>query len=157
MMCYPDMGGGAYQNPKWVKHRRWGVERLYYLSHYLYKRGFHKAAYLIKYVNLFIFRVFIPPEVKIGKRLDLPHGGFGVVVHKDTVIGDDAVIFHNVTIGEGGVRIGDKVYIGTGAVIIGPAQIGDNVVIGANTTVNFDVPNNAIVVGPIGRIIKKNE
>ncbi len=46
-------------------------------------------------------------------------------------------------------------YIGTGAVIIGPVTIGNDVAIGANAVVNFDVPDGAVVVGPLARIVKK--
>ena len=143
------------KNPRWVPHGRWGAERLYYLSHFLIQKGFRKIAYVIKYINLLIFRTYIPPEVKIGKRLDLPHGGFGVVIQKDTTIGDDAIIFHNVTFGNGGARVGDRVYIGTGATILGNVRIGDDVTIGANTLINFDVPDGSTVVGQVGSILKK--
>jgi serine O-acetyltransferase len=141
------------KNPKVVPHKKWGAEQLYYWSHWLWRRGNKKLAYGLKYLNVMIFRNFIPPEVQIGHRLDLPHGGFGVVIQRDTVIGDDAVILHGVTIADGGVRIGHRVYIGTGAVIVGPSVIGDDVRIGANTVVNFDVPAGATVVGGKGRII----
>ncbi|MFW8602468.1 hypothetical protein ACOHYD_13425, partial [Desulfobacterota bacterium M19] len=51
----------------------------------------------------------------------------------------------------------DRVYIGAGAVILGNITIGDDVAIGANTVVNFDVPSNSTVVGVRGRITyKKN-
>ncbi len=113
------------------------------------------GAKLCKRVNQLLFHVNIPPTVEIGSNLELAHGGFGIVIHADTVIGDDAIIFHNVTIGNGGAIIGDRVYIGTGAVIIGAVTIGDDVVIGANTVVNFDVPNGCTVVGPKPRIIEK--
>jgi len=145
------------KNPLSVSHPQWGAERLYYLSGLLWENGFYALAMIIKRVNQIIFHVNIPPRVKIGKRLDLPHGGFGVVVHDDTIIGDDAVIFHNVTIGNGGARIGNSVYIGAGAVIIGAVTIGHNVVIGANTVVNFDVPDNVTVVGQKAVILSKKE
>ncbi|MCD4722095.1 MAG: hypothetical protein K8S13_19870 [Desulfobacula sp.] len=74
-------------------------------------------------------------------------------MHKDTVIGDDPIIFHNVTIANGGARIGDRVYIGCNATIIGNVTIGDDVTIGAHAVVNFDIPDGATVVGPLGNII----
>lgn len=144
-------------NPKAIQRRRWGAEKIYYISHYLLLHNFRRLSYLLKYVNMMIFRNYIPPEVKIGQRLDLPHGGFGVIMHKDTIIGDDAVILHNVTIADGGVEIGDSVYIGTGTTILGPAKIGDNVIIGANTFVNFDIPSDYKAVGQKGRIISLRE
>ncbi len=142
------------KNPRSFPHKKWGAERLYYLSHALHLKGFKRSAYFFKYFSMLLFRCFIPPEVTIGKRLDLPHGGFGVVIQKNTIIGDDAIIFHNVTIANGGACIGDRVYIGTGAVIIGAVQIGNDVVIGANTVVDFDIPDKATVVGQTGKIIK---
>lgn len=107
----------------------------------------------MKRINQILFHVNIPPQAKIGKRLELAHGGFGIVINKNTVIGDDAIIFHNVTIGNGGARIGHRVYIGTGAVIIGSVIIGDDVTIGANTVVNFDVPSGCTVVGQKAKIL----
>jgi serine O-acetyltransferase len=145
------------KNPLSVSNPKWGAERLYYLSHFFWDKGFHKFAMISKRFNQFIFHVNIPPQVKIGARLDLPHSGFGVVIHYDTVIGDDAVIFHNVTIGNGGARIGNRVYIGTGAVILGAVNIGNDIIIGANTVVNFDVQDGVTVVGVKSIIIKKGE
>ena len=43
--------------------------------------------------------------------------------------------------------IGDKVYIASGAVIVGKVKIGNNVLIAANSFVNFDVPDNSVVIG----------
>ncbi len=115
-------------------------------------KGFRKPAYFIKYLNMMIFRNYIPPEVKIGRRLDLPHGGFGVIMQKDTQIGDDAIIFHNVTFANGGARVGKRVYIGSGATILGNVKIGDDVTIGAHSLINFDVPDGSTVVGHIAKI-----
>jgi serine O-acetyltransferase len=142
-------------NPWKVPYKKHGVEEIYYASHRLWVKGYRRLAYLLKRVNQFIFRAFIPPEVIIGKRLELPHGGFGVVIHRDTLIGPDAIIFHNVTIANGGARIGSRVYIGTGTVIIGKVQIGDDVTIGANCLINFDVPDGSTVVGNKATIDEK--
>lgn len=142
-----------FKNPRSVPHPNHGTEWLYYLSHRLWVRGHKRTAKIVKHVNSLIFRSFIDPQARIGKRLELPHGGFGVVINGNTVIGDDAIIFHNVTIANGGTIIGDRVYIGTGVAIIGSVTIGDDVIIGANTTVNFDIPSGATVVGPLGRFV----
>lgn len=138
-----------------VPHPSWGAERIYFMSHKNYTKGafFRFLSFLLKRINQMLFHVNIPPQVIIGKRLELAHGGFGVVMHFDTVIGKDAIIFHNVTIGNGGARIGDRCYIGTGAVIIGAVNIANDVTIGANAVVNFDVPAGATVVGPKGKIV----
>lgn len=144
------------ENPRSMGYKAHGAERIYYLSRYFYEKKFRRISNTFKRINQFIFRVYIPPGVIIGKRLDLPHGGFGVVIHAGVIIGDDAIIFHNVTIGNGGASIGDRVYIGTGSIIVGKIRIGDDVTIGANTFVNFDVPSGSTVVGQKGTIIKKD-
>jgi len=144
------------RNKRYWPHSQWGAESLYYLSHRLWVRGFRRASLLVKYLNAAMFRTYIDPPAIIGPRLDLPHGGFGVVIGPDVQIGDDAIIFHNVTIGHakpGPVSIGDRLYVGTGATILGPVCIGNDVTIAANATVTFDVPDGATVVSQKARII----
>lgn len=72
-------------------------------------------------------------------------------------IGKNLWMHHNVTlgmIGEGRPEIGDNVYIGTGAVVLGGIKIGNNVRIGANAIVIDDIPDNAVVVSPKARVVK---
>jgi serine O-acetyltransferase len=141
----------------WDGTRSKGTEALYYLSHRLHKRGYRRLSRLVKMINVYLFRVYIDAEARIGERLNLPHGGFGTVIVRSATIGDDAIIFHNVTIGmakPGSITIGDRVYIGTGAVVLGPVTIGDDVRIGAHAVVNFDVPSGATVVSPKASVIK---
>lgn len=72
-------------------------------------------------------------------------------------IGRNLWMHHNVTlgmIGEGRPEIGDNVYIGTGAVVLGGVKIGNNVKIGANAIVIDDVPDNAVVVSPKAKVVK---
>ena len=91
---------------------------------------------------------------------NFPHGLDGIVVSHNAVIGKNATIFHQVTIGEGkggAPIIGDNVYIGAGAKIIGGIKLGNNVNIGANCVVFMDVPDNSTVVLPKPRIIEKQE
>lgn len=94
----------------------------------------------------------------------MPHGLYGVFISKDAVIGENCVIFHQVTIGSnsiegsehyGAPKIGNNVYIGAGAKIIGGITIGDNVNIGANCIVFSDIPSNSTVVMNAPRIIQK--
>ena len=143
----------------WQGNRSKGVESLYYLSHRLLKWRLRFLARIVKAISVFVFRAYIDSEAEIGKCLNLPHGGFGTVIVRDATIGDDAIIFHACTIGmakPGKIKIGDRVYIGTGATILGPVTIGDDVRIGAGAIVNFDVPDGATVVGPPAQIVKVN-
>jgi serine O-acetyltransferase len=97
-------------------------------------------------------------QATLGKGLMLPHPN-GVVIHGEARIGDDCMIMQQVTVGmidEGEVPvIGNRVYIGAGAKIIGKLTVGDGARIGANAVVVNDVPSNATAVGIPARIIRR--
>lgn len=85
----------------------------------------------------------------------LPHGFYGIFVSNNARVGKNVVIFHQVTIGSNTIKgskgngapiIGDGVYIGCGAKIIGGVELGDNVRVGANCVVVKDVPANSVVI-----------
>lgn len=96
-------------------------------------------------------------ETRVGRRLRIDHFG-GIIISGDAVIGDDVVVRQGVTIGlrhdneRGSPIIGNRVDIGAGAKILGPIQIGDGAVIGANAVVIRDVPAGALAVGVPARI-----
>jgi|BioPla2DNA2_1021312.scaffolds.fasta_scaffold28036_2 serine O-acetyltransferase len=109
----------------------------------------------------------IPIHVKIGEGLNLPHGISGIFISTGSQIGKNCVIFHHVTLGTnatpnskklGAPIVGDNVFIGAGAVIVGGVTIGNNVLIGANCTIAQDIPDNCTVVSSGGiRIIPWEE
>lgn len=92
----------------------------------------------------------------------VPHGIRGIFVSDYVKVGKGCTLFQQVTIGikdyEHGLdkvpTIGNNVTIGAGAKVLGPIKVGDNVSIGANAVVTKDVPDNAVVVGNPGQIIK---
>ncbi len=103
--------------------------------------------------------ILIPPVTKIGSGFYSSHYG-GIVVNRNSVIGKNCNISHGVTLGQssrgkniGHPILGDNIYIGPGAKIIGAVRIGNNVAIGANCVVTKDVPDNSVVVGIPGRVI----
>lgn len=117
--------------------------------------------FLFFFVSKMLFNCEIFPAAKIGKNLQLPHHGNGVIIDK-AVIGDNVIIRPHVVIGKtykGGsnaATIGNNVDIGVGAKILGDITIGDNVLIGANAVVVKDVPSNVTVVGIPAKIVSKN-
>ncbi|MEE1002414.1 MAG: serine acetyltransferase [Acutalibacteraceae bacterium] len=125
---------------------------------------FTKLFYKLKLKHLKkITLIDISPETKIGKGLYLGHNGTRII-NPNCVIGDNVNIATGVTIGQtnrgdkkGTPTIGNKVWIGTNAVIVGNISIGDNVLIAPNTYVNFDVPDNSIVIGSSKASIHNNE
>jgi serine O-acetyltransferase len=103
----------------------------------------------------------LPPQVAIGPGLFLPHSGF-IVVGSNVTIGRHCTLTQGVTIGHrvggqvtslAGPVIGDRVYIGPGAAILGPITIGNDVLIAANAVLTQSVPDRAVVVGNPARVI----
>jgi serine acetyltransferase len=93
----------------------------------------------------------LPPALECGPGLRMPHAGRGVIVHPRTVIGSGATIYHRVTLGvtgdKGPPTLGDNVYIGTGATVMGDVAVGHGASIGAHAVVVRDVAPGATVVG----------
>lgn len=105
------------------------------------------------------FGISIPFNTQIGKGFYIGHFGC-IVVNPSAIIGKNVNISQGVTIGKGnrGVNagvatIGNEVYIGPGAKIIGAVHIGDNVAIGANAVVTHDIPDNAVAAGIPAKVI----
>ncbi|WP_283937743.1 serine O-acetyltransferase [Sphingomonas hankyongi] len=99
----------------------------------------------------------IPLNCRIGGGLLIPHPN-GIVIHPDSEIGPNCLLFQQVTIGAagGGIpRLGGHVDVGAGAKILGAVTIGDHAVIGANSVVLCDVPAGATAVGVPARIVKR--
>lgn len=107
------------------------------------------------------YNITLPIETVVGDGLFMPHVG-SIVINGSTKIGRNVNISQGVTIGVsrrgkvGVPVIGDDVFIGPGAVIVGKISIGNNVAIGANSVVNFDVLDGAVVAGNPGRIVSMN-
>jgi serine O-acetyltransferase len=105
--------------------------------------------------------ISIPPETKIGSGFYIGHFG-GIVVNGQSVIGKNCNISHGVTLGQanrgknkGYPILGDNIYIGPGAKIVGAVKIGNNVAIGANCVVTINIPDNSVVVGIPGKVISQ--
>lgn len=145
-------------------------KRVFKLREYLKKENgniFLKAIKLREYKKIcYRNNAFIPIKANLGDNIVFPHGIMGICISSGATIGDNCTIFHQVTIGSntlkdtkknGSPTIGNNVYIGAGAKIIGNIKIGNNVRIGANCAITEDIPDNATVVLEKNRIIMHNE
>jgi serine O-acetyltransferase len=106
--------------------------------------------------------ISIPFQTEIGSGLCIAHCG-DVTVNGRSVIGKNCNISQGVTVGQanrgrnkGYPTLGDNVYIGPGAKIVGGVKIGNNVAIGANCVVTRDVPDDSVVVGVPGKVISRD-
>jgi serine O-acetyltransferase len=102
----------------------------------------------------------IHPGATIGRRFFIDHGT-GVVIGETAEIGDDVMIYHDVTLGGRSLQrvkrhptIEDGVVIGAGARVLGPVIVGRNAQIGANAVVVRDVPADSVVVGVPGEVLR---
>lgn len=106
-----------------------------------------------------VHSINIPPATNIGPGFFIGHNG-PIAINPRASIGQNCNIGICVTIGQenrgtrkGSPTIGNDVWIGSNAVIVGKIKVGDNVLIAPGAYVNFDVPSNSIVLGNPGKII----
>ena len=128
------------------------------VHHALWRRGHRLAARLVSQLARAVTGIEIHPGAPIGRRFFIDHG-MGVVIGETAEIGDDVMIYHDVTLGGRSLHrtkrhptIGDGVVIGAGARVLGPVVVGKGAQIGANAVVVRDVPDGAIVVGVPGQV-----
>ena len=133
----------------------------YRFAHRLYKWNIPLVPRVISYLTRIITGIDIHPGAEIGRRFFIDHGE-GVVIGETTIIGDDVLIYQQVTLGgtgkESGKRhptLGNNVIVGAGAKVLGNITIGDNVRIGAGSVVVEDVPEHSTVVGIPGRVVHR--
>ena len=123
------------------------------LSHALWKRGLRFLPRAISQVARFLTGIEIHPGAQLGRRVFIDHG-MGVVIGETSVVGDDVMIYHGVTLGgtghHGGKRhptVGNRVIIGAGAKLLGNIEIGDDSAIGANAVVVRSAPAWSTLTG----------
>ena len=143
---------------------------LHRLAHHFYLKGHRLGPRLIALYARFISGgIDIHPGASIGRRFFIDHGS-GVVIGETTVIGDDVMLYHSVTLGATGwwkdmkrgrgakrhPTVEDHVVIGSGATILGPITIGVYSKIGAQALVIESLPPHSIVLGHAGSIIHRS-
>lgn len=151
----------------WLNPAVWSIA-CYRLGHWVYVERPNPVLRLPLQVVSFVFTLFcvvfmemdIDPQAEIGGGLYIGHIG-GVHINPGAVLGKNCDLAHRVTIGasamgRGGLPVlGDDVYVGTGATLVGKIRIGDGAKIAANTLVITNVPAGATVMGVPGRIIMR--
>ncbi|WP_263408474.1 serine O-acetyltransferase [Terriglobus tenax] len=141
----------------WYRLGRW----IYRPGRNLLVRGLGKPLHLaVATVMEALMQMRLNVRAEIGPGLLIAHCG-GITLHPEVVIGKHCDLAHHVTLGTRGVgsvgapRLGDNVYIGTNAVLIGPILVGDGARVAANSLVNRDVPAGATVMGVPAAIVKR--
>ncbi len=128
---------------------------LYRVSRFFHVRGFRLMADGIHRLSKFLTMIDLSPYAEIGRGLQIYHGS-GVVIGKNTKLGQNCLVCQGVTTGSGAPQIGNNVKLWSGAKIMGNIEIGDNSEVGANAVLLKSLEANSIAVGvPADRIIKK--
>ena len=169
----PDPSLPSSVNPDWSREAKpffaWHPSRSLLASIRAYQRVQHSNSPLRipqRFLAVLRHRIWsmatgadIPLNSRIAGGLLLPHPN-GVVVHPESEIGPNCLLFQQVTLGtaqgrRGVPRLGGNVVVGAGAKLLGPISIGDHARIGANAVVLDDVPAGATSVGVPARIVSR--
>ena len=133
----------------------------YRLTHFLWRYKLRWLARFISTLARWVTGIEIHPGAVIGRRFFIDHG-MGVVIGETTIIGDDCMLYHGVTLGgttwdkvKRHPTLKNGVVIGAGAKILGPVTLGNNVRVGSNSVVVRSIDDNETVVGIPGRIVRK--
>ena len=118
-------------------HAVWGHR----ISHVLWKRKLKLLARIHSNAVRFTTGIEIHPAAVIGRRFFIDHG-MGVVIGATSIVGDDVMLYHDVTLGARGIEdgkrhptIGNNVIIGAGARVLGNITVGDGSRISANAVI----------------------
>ena len=133
----------------------------YRIAHFFWRLNMPFIPRYLSDIAIELTAIDIHPGAVIGSDFFIDHGA-GVVIGETSEIGNNVTLYSGVVLGgttlKHGKRhptLGNDVVVGSGAKILGPVKIGDNVRIGANSVVINDVPPNSVVVGVPGRIVEK--
>lgn len=145
LLCYPGIWALIWHKP----------------AHFLYKHNMKLLARIISQLTRFFTGIEIHPGATIGRRCFIDHG-MAVVIGETTEIGDDVTLYQGVTLGGTGKdtgkrhpTIGNRVIVSSGARVLGPFKVGDDVKIGAGSIVLNEIPPGCTVVGIPGKIVRR--
>ena len=141
-----------------------GFTYIFFFRHASLARNRFSRLFWMFFLQLtkYITHIQIPVGTRIGRGFRISHFGH-IVVNPSAVIGDNFTISQGCLIGNavgkrGGVPIiGNNVQMGANSIVIGNSRIGNDVMIAPGAFVNFDVPDNSIVIGNPGQIIKRED
>ncbi len=131
------------------------------ISYWFYQKGLRFIPRFISAIGLFLTTIDIHPAATLGRRVFIDHGT-GVVIGETAILGNDVIVYQQVTLGGVSTTKGkrhptleDGVVIGAGAKILGNITIGTNSKVGANSVVVKDVPADSTAIGIPARVLKR--
>ena len=135
---------------------------LHRVAHGLWTHRFFLLGRIVSHLGRFLTGIEIHPGAELGRRVVIDHG-MGVVIGETAVLGDDAYLYHQVTLGTASTSkgkrhptVGRDVILGAGAKILGDILVGDGARVGANAVVVSDVQPGQTVVGIPARPVERD-
>jgi len=145
LLCYPGIWALIWHRP----------------AHWLYDHDMKMLARMISQESRKRTGIEIHPGAKIGRRCLIDHG-MAVVIGETAEVGDDVILYQGVTLGGTGKdigkrhpTIGNRVIVSSGAKVLGPFKVGDDVKIGSGSVVLKEIPPGCTVIGVPGRIVRR--
>lgn len=145
LLCYPGIWALIWHRP----------------ANWFYRHHFKLIGRIISQMTRWFTGIEIHPGATIGRRCFIDHG-MAVVIGETTEIGDDVTLYQGVTLGGTGKdtgkrhpTIGNRVIVSSGAKVLGPFKVGDDVKIGSGSVVLNEIPPGCTVVGIPGKIVKQ--
>jgi len=133
------------------------------ITHWLWQKNVRFLARWLSQFARWITGIEIHPGATLGPGFFIDHG-MGVVIGETAEVGADVTLYHGVTLGGTSLNkgkrhptIGDRAVIGAGAKVLGAITIGADSRIGANAVVVRSVPENSVVVGVPGQIVRRSQ
>lgn len=152
-----ELGVRAVISLLWSHPQLWATG-IYRLAHWFHVHRVRLFPTLLERVNMVLFGLELGPSIPIGPGLYIPHPWGTTVMARR--IGANATFIHAITIGmrqeEEFPVLGDGVFIGAGARVLGGIRLGDDCTVGANAVVIADVPVGATMVGVPARQVGKD-
>ena len=161
--------GGNFFSIVFLTQGYWAVFQ-YRIANYCYKKiRFFPFNFIAKMLMILWQKgieittgISIPATVSIGHSFYIGHFG-GIILNANCVIGNNCNISQGVTIGVSGLgekrgvpKLGNNVYIGANAVLVGKILVNDNVLIAACSLINSDVEQDAVMLGVPAKVVSKN-
>ena len=145
LLCYPGVWALIWHKP----------------AHWMYKHNMKLLARILSQRVRHTTGIEIHPGATIGRRCFIDHG-MGIVIGETTEIGDDVTRYQGVTLGGTGKdtgkrhpTIGDRVIVSSGAKVLGPFHVGNDVKIGSGSVVLKEIPDGCTVVGVPGIVVRR--
>ena len=137
------------------------LTQILHASQWCWKHNLKRSSRLLDKINQLLCSADIPGRTKIARNVSFAHGGIGVVINPQSVIGDSCIINAKVTLGNGyphggAPTLGNYVYVGAGAFLGGGIFVADNVIIGAKSVLTKSISESGVIIAGVpAKIIRK--